>query len=282
MGARRDEAGRKAREKQDEDTVSGHAKREPNTAVTYIRQRTVGFQQQINQAIRDGHRMAPIGRPNVLVCPVCDWWREGSDYTNADWSNHLSVINGTLKLTPREETVQVGLLTYKVRSCSQPDAHPSHEWELVGPNEMFHCRGYGEVTTEPDPTRPECLCMDLDRHKAHVWEGARTGRQYQCPGAPFRTPAEAKKDREVDLDEVTLPAAKGSKSSAVVHPAHYNSGKFEVIRVIEDWKLGFHLGNAVKYIARAGKKDPAKEVEDIDKAIFYLEQYKQHVLGGKK
>lgn len=59
-------------------------------------------------------------------------------------------------------------------------------------------------------------------------------------------------------------------NSNVTHPAHYNSGNIEVIEAIEDWKLGFHLGNAVKYIARAGRKDPAKEVEDLNKAIWYI------------
>lgn len=58
--------------------------------------------------------------------------------------------------------------------------------------------------------------------------------------------------------------------SNVTHPSHYNSGKIEVIEAIEDWKLGFHRGNAVKYIARAGIKNPDKEVEDLEKAIWYL------------
>lgn len=57
---------------------------------------------------------------------------------------------------------------------------------------------------------------------------------------------------------------------SVNHPSHYNSGKIEVIEAIEDWKLGFHRGNAVKYIARAGKKNPDKEVEDLEKAVWYL------------
>lgn len=56
----------------------------------------------------------------------------------------------------------------------------------------------------------------------------------------------------------------------VNNPAHYTSGKIEVIDFIEDQKLNFPRGNAVKYIARAGKKDPAKEVEDLEKAVWYL------------
>lgn len=60
------------------------------------------------------------------------------------------------------------------------------------------------------------------------------------------------------------------KDTAVEHPPHYKPGKFEVIDVIEDWNLNFHLGNAVKYIARAGRKDPAKRIEDLRKALWYL------------
>ena len=58
----------------------------------------------------------------------------------------------------------------------------------------------------------------------------------------------------------------------VNRPAHYTDGKIEVIDFIEDKKLGFCLGNAVKYIARAGKKDPAKEVEDLKKAEWYIKR----------
>lgn len=61
----------------------------------------------------------------------------------------------------------------------------------------------------------------------------------------------------------------------VNHPDHYGGGDdpYEVIKVIEAWGLGFHLGNVVKYVARAGKKDPATMGEDIDKAAWYLERF---------
>lgn len=62
------------------------------------------------------------------------------------------------------------------------------------------------------------------------------------------------------------------------HPNHYNQGKFEVIDVIADWKLDFCLGNAVKYIARAGHKDKAKTAEDLEKAIWYLQYYVDNLL----
>ena len=74
----------------------------------------------------------------------------------------------------------------------------------------------------------------------------------------------------------------------VNHPSHYTDGKIEVIDFIDDKKLGFCLGNAVKYISRAGKKDPTKEIEDLEKAIWYIEhhiknlQNKQQTLGKSK
>ena len=54
----------------------------------------------------------------------------------------------------------------------------------------------------------------------------------------------------------------------VNHPSHYNVGKIEVIDAIEDWGLGFHLGNVVKYVARADHKQDA--IEDLKKASWYL------------
>ena len=63
-----------------------------------------------------------------------------------------------------------------------------------------------------------------------------------------------------------------NKNDPVNRPAHYTDGKIEVIDFIEDKKLGFCLGNAIKYIARAGKKDPSKEIEDLNKAKWYIER----------
>ena len=58
---------------------------------------------------------------------------------------------------------------------------------------------------------------------------------------------------------------------AVNHPKHYTFGKIEVIDVIEDWSLGFHEGNAIKYVARA--KHKGRELEDLKKsACFALAQ----------
>jgi hypothetical protein len=61
----------------------------------------------------------------------------------------------------------------------------------------------------------------------------------------------------------------------VNHPEHYKFGKnneYEAIKVIDAWGLDkdFYLGNAVKYLSRAGKKD--NMVQDLKKAIWYIEK----------
>ena len=60
------------------------------------------------------------------------------------------------------------------------------------------------------------------------------------------------------------------RKDMVNHPNHYQGQKFEVIDIIEDYQLGFHLGNVLKYILRAGRK--SDRVEDLRKAVWYLER----------
>lgn len=60
------------------------------------------------------------------------------------------------------------------------------------------------------------------------------------------------------------------------HPSHYGGDEniYEVIKVCEAWELhqDAYLFNVVKYVARAGKKDPTREIEDLKKAAFYLDR----------
>lgn len=58
----------------------------------------------------------------------------------------------------------------------------------------------------------------------------------------------------------------------VNHPEHYGGelNIYEAIKVIENWQLDFHLGNTVKYISRAGKKEDM--LQDLEKAKWYLER----------
>lgn len=62
-------------------------------------------------------------------------------------------------------------------------------------------------------------------------------------------------------------------SEIINHPSHYGgaNNQYEAIKVIEAWELGFHLGNVVKYISRAGKKHN-RVLEDLKKARWYLDR----------
>lgn len=72
-------------------------------------------------------------------------------------------------------------------------------------------------------------------------------------------------------------------SEAVNHPDHYGGegNVYEAIKVIEAWDLGFCLGNAVKYIARAGHKSADTLVEDLEKAAWYLQRAITQAKGKK-
>ena len=61
-------------------------------------------------------------------------------------------------------------------------------------------------------------------------------------------------------------------NSSVIHPQHYGGADnpYEAIKVIEAWEVGFNLGNTLKYISRAGKKD--NTIQDLEKALFYLDR----------
>jgi hypothetical protein len=72
------------------------------------------------------------------------------------------------------------------------------------------------------------------------------------------------------------------KREMVDHPLHYGgkNNPYEAIKVIEAWNLGFCLGNTVKYIARAGKKDA--KIQELEKALWYLQREIQKLKDAKK
>lgn len=70
--------------------------------------------------------------------------------------------------------------------------------------------------------------------------------------------------------------------SEVDHPQHYRADTgHEAIDVIEAWGLGFCLGNTIKYISRAGRKDRDKEIQDLEKALWYLKRHIDRIKGDK-
>ena len=83
-----------------------------------------------------------------------------------------------------------------------------------------------------------------------------------------RKPGRPKKEKVEALisGSVPLPA------DLVNHPPHYTAGGIETLDFIEAKDLNFRLGNAVKYIARAGKKVGGDPIQDLEKAKFYLDR----------
>ncbi len=58
-----------------------------------------------------------------------------------------------------------------------------------------------------------------------------------------------------------------------INPDHYKTTSgLEVIDVIEKFELSFCLGNAIKYILRAGKKEGEVELDDLTKARWYIDR----------
>lgn len=79
------------------------------------------------------------------------------------------------------------------------------------------------------------------------------------------------------IEESEVKAIKLPKQEDVInHPSHYTRGKIEVIDFIEDQQLPYHLGNVIKYIARAGHK--GDKLEDLKKARWYLDRYINEVM----
>ena len=72
----------------------------------------------------------------------------------------------------------------------------------------------------------------------------------------------------------------GSTDRAAPASKHYAALNPEPIDVIEGWGLNYRTGNAIKYIARAGKKDPSKTAEDYRKAIAYLHREINYLVTG--
>lgn len=95
-----------------------------------------------------------------------------------------------------------------------------------------------------------------------------------------RKPGRPKKEKVVEQrwvditypGEALIPGSVPLPADLVNHPPHYTAGGIETLDFIEAKDLNFRLGNAVKYIARAGKKVGGDPVQDLEKAAFYLKR----------
>ena len=129
-----------------------------------------------------------------------------------------------------------------------------------------------QADAEPRPcTIRQATPEEMEKYKIDSPEAVRRVRR----GRPKKTdsqpaPGEIVACGDKNPGEREYGSVGGIIDNPVSHPSHYTDGKIEVIDFIEDKKLNYHRGNAVKYISRAGKKDPAKEIEDLQKAAWYI------------
>ena len=98
-----------------------------------------------------------------------------------------------------------------------------------------------------------------------------TGKIRMQAAEPLKEP-QPWKTVHVSISDTPLPVTmEEPKADPVNHPAHYKYGGIETIDFIEAKDLNYRLGNVVKYISRAGKKD-SDPVQDLEKAAWYLKR----------
>lgn len=121
------------------------------------------------------------------------------------------------------------------------------------------------------------LCQDVITNEGDTQNVYCDNGYYNCNICPFSSVNVGDNNycslrRPTDNIQIALDYLKEHNPSKdnVNSPTHYNKGNIEVIEVIEDWKLNFNLGNAIKYIARCEHKENKKQ--DLEKAKWYIER----------
>lgn len=127
----------------------------------------------------------------------------------------------------------------------------------------------------------ELTCEGCGVTFVHKKEKAQGRWPKYCPEClPKYSKVPKKKDEAAAVEIVQEPEVKPveipTKEDVINHPSHYTRGKIEVIDFIEDQQLPYHLGNVIKYIARAGHK--GDKLEDLKKARWYLDRYIKEVM----
>ena len=96
---------------------------------------------------------------------------------------------------------------------------------------------------------------------------------------PYAAMVDGVYGKDTSINKTSCPTAEELKEMTlqnVLRPLHYGGSEnpYEVFNVLEAWKLDqdFYLGNVIKYVARAGKKNPDKTKEDLQKALVYLQR----------
>ena len=165
----------------------------------------------------------------------------------------------------------------KCRRCGDTFTVRTHE---------DYCPSCEIVMTPPGGgVSKELTCEGCNTTFVHTKEKAQGRWPKYCPEClPKYSKVPKKKDVQAIAEEVVqtieeqeVKTIKLPKQEDVInHPSHYTRGKIEVIDFIEDQQLPYHLGNVIRYIARAGYK--GDKLEDLKKARWYLDRYIKEVM----
>ena len=154
----------------------------------------------------------------------------------------------------------------KCRRCGDTFTVRTHE---------DYCPECEKVMTPPGAgVSKELTCEGCNTTFVHTKEKAQGRWPKYCPEC---LPKYSKVPKKKDVQAIEEQAVELPKQEDVInHPSHYTRGKIEVIDFIEDQQLPYHLGNVIKYIARAGYK--GDKLEDLKKARWYLDRYIKGVM----
>lgn len=162
----------------------------------------------------------------------------------------------------------------KCRRCGDKFTVRTHE---------DYCPSCEIVMTPPGGgVSKELTCEGCNTTFVHTKEKAQGRWPKYCPEClPKYSKVPKKKDVQAIAEKVVQTiegqAVELPKQEDVInHPSHYTHGKIEVIDFIEDQQLPYHLGNVIKYVARAGYK--GDKLEDLKKARWYLDRYINEVM----
>lgn len=160
----------------------------------------------------------------------------------------------------------------KCRRCGDTFTVKTHE---------DYCPECEKIMTPPGAgVSKELTCEGCGVTFIHKKEKAHGRWPKYCPECPPKYSKVPKKKEVQTIVEKVEPEVKTielpKKEDVINHPSHYTRGKIEVIDFIEDQQLPYHLGNVIKYIARAGYK--GDKLEDLKKARWYLDRYINEVM----
>ena len=112
---------------------------------------------------------------------------------------------------------------------------------------------------------PTLLTLPPESSKGHVFTSS-----HDTVSRPDHYHFSKYEQNDIDKDSENYKQSESIKLN-VTKPNHYHFSEYEPIKIIQAWDLSFALGNVVKYIARAGRKDSSKLIEDLEKARRYIE-----------